>query len=104
MSHTFSKLNVEQFVPASLTIIDYTSGGEAVTLNELGAAGIDGAIFGQVPPAQNSLGVPLFPILNAGKVVLIRFVGGVPTEIPTTVGLNALVFALVHSTGLVATT
>jgi hypothetical protein len=56
---------------------------------------LDGLIFGTVPPNQNSLAVPLVPILSSGKIMLYRFVSGVPTEIPTTNALNAVISALI---------
>ncbi len=100
MSHTLvldSKLNAFPLRLVKVTIVDYAVGGETITPSEIdNSATIDGVILGSVPPTQNSLGVPLFPILSGGKVMLFRFVSGVPTEITATTALNAVVTALVH--------
>lgn len=98
MSHTLASnpiLNTFPLLPVKLTIIDYATGGEVVTPDELGVTTISGVIFGTVPAGQNSLGGPLFPLLNAGKVMLFRFTSGSPVEIAATVGLNASITALV---------
>jgi len=42
------------------TIVNYVAGGEAYTAAEFNVDTILGFIIGQVPPAQNSLGVALF--------------------------------------------
>lgn len=100
MSHTLTldaTLNAFPLRLVRVTIVNYVVGGETVTPSEIdNASTIDGVILGNVPPGQNSLGVPLFPILNAGKIMLFRFVSGVPTEIAATTALNAVVTALVH--------
>ena len=73
-----------------LTIVDYTNGGETVSVANLNyPPNFLGADLGTVPPTKNSLGVPLFPVLDGAKVKLFRFVSGSPVEIPTTAGLNA---------------
>lgn len=97
MSHTITKNSSIAGIAAivTVTIQNYISGGETFTLNEflIPPSGFLGAIFGTVPASGNSLAVPLFPLLDAGKVKLFRFVAGVPTEIPTTNNLNASVIA-----------
>lgn len=94
MSHTLNIENGCQIV--SMTIQNYTSGGEQVTLAELGnRLAIDGVILSNIPASANSLGVPLFPILDGGKVKLFRFVSGSPAEIPTTANLNASLVAII---------
>lgn len=80
----------------TLTIVNYTAGGEAVSAADANAQAVDGVLFGTVPAGKNSLGVALFPLLNGGKIQLFQFVGGSPVEIPTTAALNAVVPALVH--------
>lgn len=98
MSHSinnFSPSDVTLKV-GQLTIVNYTVGGEAVNpLVDLGVSRIGGAILGTVPAGQNSLAVPLFPILSGGNILLFRFVAGVPTEIPSTTALNAVIPFLV---------
>jgi len=97
MSHTFNGIfNISGFVAfASMTIVNYTSGGETINASEFEFAGINGFLLGMVPAASNSLGVPLFAegkiSAISTKVKLYHFVSGVPTEIPTTTALNALV-------------
>lgn len=94
MSHTIA-YNVAGLSPLTLTIVNYTTGGEAVTLAELGMQAVMGVMFATVSPGQNSLGVPLFPILIGGAVKLFQFVSGSPVEIPTTSALNAVVMCLI---------
>ena len=75
---------------AIATIGDYANGGEQVSVAGLNfPANFLGAALGTVPPTKNSLGVPLFPVLDGSKIKLFRFVSGSPVEIPTTAGLNA---------------
>lgn len=106
MSHTLSvsKGTVETVV--TLTIQNYTAGGEAVTLAELlalaittdpaqTAYGLQAVFFATVPAGQNSLGVPLFPMLSGGNVLLFQFSAGTFVQIPTTSALNAVVNAIV---------
>ena len=74
----------------TVTIGDYTNGGEQVSVAGLNyPPNFLGASLGNVPASKNSLGVPLFPVLDGAKVRLYRFVSGAPAEIPTTAGLNA---------------
>lgn len=99
MSHSNTQLGGNTAIfPARLTIIDYALGGETVLPSEIhpNATGVDAVWFATIPASQNSLGVPLFPLLNAGKVMLFRFTSGSPVEIAATTGLNATVSALVH--------
>lgn len=98
MSHTLTRLVLGNLVPLTVVINNYALGGESVLPSEFNAAGVDGILLAEVPSGQSSLGVPLFPILSGGKVVLYQFVGGSPVEIPATTNLNASVFALVHVT------
>lgn len=98
MSHTIlfnTNYNAGSLIPVQLTIVNYVSGGEAVSSADVNGVTVDGVIFAQVPPAKNSLNVVLFPILDGGKIRLFQFVGGVPTEIPSTTALNAVIVALV---------
>lgn len=98
MSHTVQQPSGNFFRFVTLTIVDYTNGGEAVAASDvLGLNGVDGVIFCTVSPSANALAVPLFPILIGNVVKLFQFVGGVPTEIATRVGLNAACPALVFS-------
>lgn len=97
MSHSLSFKGPAIPIFGSLTIIDYTAGGEAVAASELPSTNtIDGVILGTVPAGQNSLASTLFPILSGGKILLFRFVSGSPVEIPTTVALNANIFFIAH--------
>jgi hypothetical protein len=97
MSHTLQELSAPDTTWVVLTIVNYTVGGESVALSELNNAyAVNGMIVGTVPTSQNSLGVPLFPLFDGGKVKLFRFVSGAPAEIPTTSALNAVVHALVQ--------
>jgi hypothetical protein len=88
---SFSIGQISTFVGfAILTIGDYTNGGEQVSVASLNfPPNFLGADLGTVPSTKNSLGVPLFPVLEGAKVKLFRFVSGSPVEIPTTAGLNA---------------
>lgn len=100
MSHTLTGNAPDMLLFRRLTIIDYATGGEAVSASEVvGSAIIDGVIFGTVPAGQNSLGVPLFPLLGGGKVMLFRFTAGAPVEIAPTVGLNAAIPCIVKIGG-----
>lgn len=99
MSHSIANNNPSHIAYVRVTIINYTTGGETVLSSEVlpgDLSTIDSVIFGTVPPGQNSLGVPLFPVLLGGKVALFQFTAGVPGEIPTTANLNAVVPCLVH--------
>lgn len=94
MSHTIDPVSGSNLRFVQPTIVDYVTGGESFTAAEFQVEQILGVLLGEVPANQNSLGVPLFPLLNAGKVQLFRFVGGAPVQIPSTVGLNAVVPAI----------
>lgn len=99
MSHTINNSNPQHTAYVRVTIVDYATGGEAVSTSEIlpgDLSTVDSVMFGTVPPGQNSLNAPLFPILIAGKIALFRFVSGAPVEIPPTTGLNAVVPCLVH--------
>lgn len=97
MSHTLNYVQPNALLIASLVITNYTQGGETVLPTELpNVAAIDAVFFATVAPGQNSLGVPLFPILSGGAIKLYEFSGGVPVEIPTTTSLNATINAIVH--------
>jgi hypothetical protein len=91
MSHSLTLLAGSQAFPGTLTIINYVVGGESVTLAELAGLALSGCIFGTVPPGSNSLGVPLFPLLSGGKILLFRFTAGAPVEIAATTALNAVI-------------
>lgn len=99
MSHTrtyTTNVNVGGLLPVQLLIQDYTSGGELVSLADVpGANSVSGVVFGTVPSSQNSLGTPLIPVLDAGKIRLYQFTTGSPVEVITTIGLNATVTAIV---------
>jgi hypothetical protein len=102
MSHTLTPTNglTERWV--ILTIVNYATGGEPVAPTEIdGVTAVDAILIGTVPANQNSLGVPLFPVLNSGKIQLFRFVSGSPAEVPPTTGLNAVMPILVHASGIV---
>ena len=98
MSHTVSTsyqsgevLIAMRFV--SLTIIDYSIGGEAVTAAEINALVVRGVF--PATCTQNSLGKILLPILVGNKIILAEDLAGSIVEIPSTVGLNANIVALV---------
>jgi hypothetical protein len=76
---------------ATVTIINYVAGGESFSVADFDVLTIISAIPGQVAASQNSLGVPLFPVLDGGKVKLYRFTSGAPVEIATTANLNAVI-------------
>jgi hypothetical protein len=108
MSHTFTLSGVCA-VFTTLTIVNYTAGGESISFAELNAASdqaladippiASGQSFicgGLIAPSMNSLGVILFALftpgsnaLSAGSVKLYQLTGGALAEIPTTTALNA---------------
>lgn len=96
MSHT---INLESTIPSivlvSLTIVNYTAGGESITASELGFGRIAGIIFQNVPASGNSLGKILMPVLNGGKIMLFQGTSSGLVEIGTTTALNAAITALV---------
>jgi hypothetical protein len=99
MSHTIAPYTSQELRFVLLTIVNYATGGEAVAATEIpGVTGVDALVMGDVPANQNSLGVPLFPILVSGKIQLFRFTAGAPVEIAPTTGLNAVLPAIVHVT------
>lgn len=105
MSHVLTQLPESHVIPLTLLIVDYAVGGEAVALSELGPRGVfgvSGVMLAPCPPSQNALAAVLFPILDAGRVKLFRFVSGAPVEIPATAGLNATLFGFVHITAFAA--
>lgn len=87
----------------NFTIIDYTAGGngEVFTTTEIQAwNGSQGVIVGICPPALNSLGVVLFPVLvpinsTSGGFKMMQLSGGALVEIATKTGLNATMTAVV---------
>jgi hypothetical protein len=123
MSHTIQfGQRANLLLPTIVTIADYVAGGETITLAEIQAASVAGFLLGNIPPSQNSLGVTLFPIsqnslgvtlfpisqnslgvtlfpiFQNGKALLFRISAGVFSEIPSTVGLNATLVALIFVT------
>lgn len=91
MSHSVQSTspNVQYAV---VTIINYAVGGEQFSIADFPSIlSIVSALPGQVAASANSLGVPLFPVLNAGKVKLYQFTAGAPVEIPATSALNAVI-------------
>jgi|SRR5579859_4454889 len=96
MSHTVAPANGDTLRFALLTIVNYAVGGELVSAADVGVSGVDAVIMGSVPASKNSLGVPLFPILDTGKIRLFQFVSGAPVEIAATTALNAVIPCLVH--------
>ena len=97
MSHSIlSTVNPGAFVFIQVQIVNYVVGGEAVTASEFHIGAVDAVLFATIPASQNSLAVPLFPILESGKIKLYRFVSGAPSEISATTNLNATMSALVH--------
>lgn len=96
MSHTAPTTLPNTGLVYQFTIQNYATGGELVQSSEIATiATIQAIIFGQVSPAQNSLGVPLFPVLNAGKIMLFQFSGGVFSQVPATTALNAVINAYI---------
>lgn len=103
MSHTLQLVSHDtgSLTVVKVTIIDYAVGGEPFALTEFhgGANPLDVIVFQIVAPAQNSLGKFLWPLLSAGKVLLVQQnASNVLGEIPATVGLNAVISAIVHWT------
>lgn len=96
MSHTDSPANGDALKFLLLTVVNYTAGGEPVTANDAGVKAVDAVFFGTVPASQNTLAVPLFPLLDGGNIKLFQFVSGSPVEIATKVGLNAVIPCIVH--------
>jgi len=94
MSHSIAHTATGS-APYQITIPNYTSGGETFAAADFQVGAIVGALLGNVPSNQNSLGVPLFPILFGATVKLFQFVSGAPVEIPTTPNLNATFLAIV---------
>jgi len=95
MSHTLTT-SVLTPILVTLTIQNYTAGGETVLASEITSiAGITAVFFAQVPSGSNSLASVLFPVLSGGKIMLFRFSAGAFVEIPTTSALNAVVNAMV---------
>ena len=94
MSHTLS-LSRSGTVCGTLTVTSYTVGGEPVSLSEFTTAGsiaaLQGLIMGTVPPGQNSLALPLMPVLSGSNILLFKATSSGFVEIPTTSGLNAVV-------------
>lgn len=99
MSHTdlVNTTHQQTITMVQTTIVNYVAGGEAYTAAEFNVDTILGFIIGQVPPAQNSLGVALFPIVGGIGLKLYQIVSGALVEIPTTNNLNAVITALVWS-------
>ncbi len=99
MSHTIvsAKGYIGQLY--SLTIVDYTSGtGETVTLQELGLPGIVDVFF--TISNSNSLNTPILAVLIGGAIRLFRSTASGLAEVPTTVGLNCVIRALIFLPGL----
>lgn len=96
MSHILQNRNTT-FAAVLFTIVNYSTGGESVLPQEFGVPSLSGVIFGNVLPSGNSLGIELFPVAIGGKVQLREFSGGSFTEIPPTVGLNAVVVAIIFT-------
>lgn len=96
MSHTISAVNGRNIKFVQVVIVNYATGGESFTAGEFQQESVLGFVLGQVPASQNSLGAPLFPIFDAGKVKLFQFTAGSPAEIPPTTALNATVSALLY--------
>ena len=97
MSHTNAVHQEQQVRLIQTTVNNYVSGGETYTAAEFNVDAVLGLLFGTVPASANSLSVPLFPVLDGGKIKLFQFVSGTPTEIATTSGLNAVITALIWS-------
>ena len=100
MSHTLQIFGPAFLLPCSLTIINYAVGGELVSPSEVASpSGVNMVLLGTCPPTQNSLGVPLFPVLSAGKIMLFRFTSGSPVEIGATTSLNAVIPVMIQAPG-----
>jgi hypothetical protein len=101
MSHTVQETSLNFFRFVTLTIVDYTNGGETVSVTDIpGLTSVDGVLFCIVPSTANTLAVMLFPILVGNKVKLFQFVSGSPVEIATKTGLNAACPCLVFASSL----
>lgn len=94
MSHQIQNPSYAAF---NFVIINYAVGGETISPLEFGSPTFSGAVFAEVPPGSNSLGVVLFPVLIAGKVQLRQFAGGLFSEIAATVNLNATLVGFIFS-------
>jgi|SRR5215831_12601046 len=96
MSHDIRKINIGNSALVESTIIDYVQGGEAYTLAELGIVGpvtrvlfIEQVAF--LPLASDPKGI--VPIFQNNKIVLTSWPG---SEIPSTVGINYVILAVIH--------
>lgn len=99
MSHTIQRVTaIPTMIEVGFTIVNYASGGEAITPVELGLPSVDAAFF--APTNNNSLGVVIIPALIGGKVFLAQVAGGVLSQLPATAGLNCVIRALVVSEAL----
>ena len=102
MSHT---INASQFASTvgvyQVTITNYTNGtGESFTLAELGLRAQTNPIIPILnPSSRNSLSALIFPVYANGVIKLFQFVSGAPVEVPTTVGLNAILDVAVVAVG-----
>jgi len=95
MSHTVSLDPQSGTRFFTITVVNYTQGGEAMSLADVFATALDGAVLGIVAADKNSLGVPLLPLLDGASIKLYQFSAGSFAEIPTTTALNAIISAIV---------
>lgn len=97
MSHSLVSLGISPPLwYIQVTIPNYVAGGETILQSEVDAQ-LTGKqvllIFSQCAPGQNSLGAVLLPILDGGKIKLIRL--STQAEIASTTALNAVFMAIV---------
>lgn len=96
MSHTIRKINIGNSALVESTIVDYVQGGENYTLAELGITGpIALAIFLSQASFVGDRASTIKPRLLGGNIILDV---SPAIELPSTVGLNYTLVAIVHGT------
>lgn len=94
MSHTNRRTNIGNSALVESNIIDYTAGGEAYTLAELGITGpITGAFFLSQDTWIGDIKGIIRPRLVGANIILEV---GPSIELPSTIGLNYTFIAIVH--------
>jgi hypothetical protein len=91
MSHTIQQIGGYLSSLWTMTIQNYTLGGEPVTAAEFLADNVKAVFF--TPCTSNSLGSILIPVLVGSNIRLFQSSGGSISEIPTTAALNAILTA-----------
>jgi hypothetical protein len=96
VSHTTRKINLGNTALVDITVVNYTQGGEAVTLAEFGlVTGLAGVYILACPGNElDGYGLATAALVN-GKIVIYQR-PDMGLEAPTTVGLNFGILALVR--------